>query len=219
MCKFFSFETNGNGEYFYRNAEQRKEDLAKGENPDSHTYIAHCNGYKGAGEDRLNAYEFDPITQILTVDKMNAANDREAALIWVKALDFKTIVPELSIHPIVHPFRDIEQPLVAQEHIDLLRQWASVRASVGASVRASVWASVWDSVRDSVWDSVWASVWAYISSYFALENWKYVEHEPGKNPFQPCIDLWNAGLIASYDGKVWRLHSGKDAAIVWEGKI
>jgi hypothetical protein len=105
--------------------------------------------------------------------------------------------------------------------------WASVGDSVGnsvwASVGNSVGDSVWDSVGASVWasvgDSVWASVGAYISSFFILPEWKYVKHEPGVNPFQPMIDLWNAGLIPSFDGKVWRLHAGKDAAVVWEGKI
>ena len=99
--------------------------------------------------------------------------------------------------------------------------WSSVRASVWDSVRASVRVSVWSSVRasvgDSVWDSVWASVgasvWssvrAYISSFFSLEKWKYIEHKPGENPFQSCIDLWHRGFVPSFDGKVWRLHTSK----------
>ena len=111
----------------------------------------------------------------------------------------------------------------------------SVGTSVGDSVRPSVGASVWDSVRDSVsvgtsvgnsvwksvWESVsvWKSVWAYISSFFALprEDWKYTEKIRCKgNPFQPAIDLWNEGLVPSFDGKTWRLHGGKDAAILYE---
>ena len=128
---------------------------------------------------------------------------------------------------------------VTETEIKLLRQWASVgasvwdsvwdsvndsvRASVGASVvdsvRASVGASVRDSVRDSVWDSVVDSVRAYISSLFpGIKKWKYIDHPEGENPFQPCIDLWHRGLVPSYDGKVWRLHAGEKAEIVWEGK-
>jgi len=30
---------------------------------------------------------------------------------------------------------------------------------------------------------------------------------------------WKMGLVPSYDGKLWRLHGGKDAEILWEGKI
>ena len=110
--------------------------------------------------------------------------------------------------------------------------WDSVRASVGDSVGDSVWysvwASVWDSVGDSVgasvrasvrasvWDSVRASVGAYISSFFSLDEWQLNGKIVRENPFQPAIDLWEAGLVPSFDGKVWRLHAGKDAQIVYE---
>ena len=107
--------------------------------------------------------------------------------------------------------------------------WDSVRASVWdsvcASVRDSVWASVWDSVRDSVRDSVWDSVrdsvWAYIGSLFlGIETWKYNEHEKGKYPFQPAVELWKRGFIpVKVDGK-WKLyHPRKDkpAVCVYEG--
>ena len=124
--------------------------------------------------------------------------------------------------------------------------WASVRASVVASVwtsvwvsvRASVWNSVWNSVwysvgttigdsvwnssgtsiGDSVWDSVGDSVWAYISSFFALDEWQLNGEIVRENPFQPAIDLWEAGLVPSFDGEIWRLHAGKDAQIVYEMK-
>ena len=88
--------------------------------------------------------------------------------------------------------------------------WDSVRASVGDSVGDSVRASVGDSVRASVWasvrDSVGASVWAYIGSLF-----------PGAHPFKPASDLWRSGIVPSFDGKVWRLHSGEQASIIWKG--
>ncbi len=99
---------------------------------------------------------------------------------------------------------------------------ASVRASVRASVWASVGASVWDSVWASVGASVWASVWAYAGSFFALPRkaWKYTENITAKGyPFQPCVDLWNLGLVPSFDGTAWRLHGGKDAKVLREGKI
>jgi hypothetical protein len=114
--------------------------------------------------------------------------------------------------------------------------WVSVGASVGASVRDSVWVSVRDSVGASVWDSVWDSVWVsvrdsvgnsvgasvrasvwvsvrdsvgvYIGSLFNIWNGGY--------KFQPAVDLWKRGFVASFDGKTWRLHSGKKAKIVYE---
>ena len=102
----------------------------------------------------------------------------------------------------IHPFK-ITPPKISDKEILLLKQWASV----------------WDSVWDSVWASVWDSVWGYVSSFFLLEAWKGVKHEKGENPFQSCIDLWEAGIVPSFDGKIWRLHAGKNAKIVWEGEI
>ncbi|MBX8640743.1 MAG: hypothetical protein KIS29_10450 [Thermoplasmata archaeon] len=99
---------------------------------------------------------------------------------------------------------------------------ASVRDSVGASVRDSVWASVRASVRDSVWDSVWASVGAYCGSLFPeVKKWKYIDHEDGKYPFQPAVDLWKRGFIpVKLNGK-WKLYhpvKGKPAICVYDGK-
>jgi hypothetical protein len=86
--------------------------------------------------------------------------------------------------------------------------WDSVGDSVWDSVGDSVWASVGDSVWASVWDSVWASVGAYIGSLFNIWDGKY--------KFQPSCDLWKRGLVPSFDGKTWRLHSGKKAEVVYE---
>jgi hypothetical protein len=42
-----------------------------------------------------------------------------------------------------------------------------------------------------------------------------------KYPFELdyIINLWNAGLVPSFDGTTWRLHSGSDADIVYEREI
>jgi len=61
----------------------------------------------------------------------------------------------------------------------------------------------WASVRDSVG----ASVRAYISSFFDIEY---------KHDFTPATKLWEQGLVASFDSRTWRLHSGKKAEIVYE---
>ena len=110
---------------------------------------------------------------------------------WLEQLD-KILVRK----PIIHPFRDIVPPKeITEEHIRLLREWDSVRASV------------WDSVRDSVWASVWDSVRAYFSSFFAI-NYEY--------DFSSAVKLWEAGLVPSFDGTTWRLHSGESADVVYE---
>ncbi len=148
---------------------------------------------------------------------------------WLKKLD------KILVHkPIVHPFRDIKPPKrITKEHLDLLKKWDSVWDSVRDSVwdsvrdsvRASVGASVWASVRDSVWasvrDSVRDSVWAYVGSFFNLPRsaWKYTEQITGMGyPFQPVVDLWNIGLVPSFDGESWRLHGGGDGKVLWKEK-
>ena len=140
--------------------------------------------------------------------------------------------------PIIHPFK-IAPPEITDEHIALVKEWDSVWpsvwpsvwdsvgdsvwdsvwASVGDSVWPSVWASVRASVGDSVRDSVWASVRAYTGSFFILprDAWKYTENiKTNEYPFLPLVKLWEMGLVPSFDGKIWRLHGGKDAAILWE---
>ena len=69
------------------------------------------------------------------------------------------------------------------------------------------WISVWDSVRGSVRDSVGA----YTGSLFNIWNGDY--------KFQPAVDLWKRGFVSSFDGTTWRLHSGKNAKIVYEMKM
>ena len=273
MCQFFSLVSDGKGKPMYFDWKLRNKVLdgtLKGNyEPDSHTSIADYFGYKGEKEDKLNKYEYNPLTKVFQVDQLNTDDDSKQIEKFCKELDFKKIIPQLIIKPIIYPFNDFKVTSVTKEDLKLLKKWASVgysvgnsvRDSVGDSVEASVGNSVWNSVgysvrdsvrasvgysvgnsvRDSVgnsaeasvgnsvwnsveasmgnsvWNSVWASVWAYTSSYFKLDKWKYVEHKKGVNPFQSCIDLWEKGLVPSFDGTIWRLHSSE--GIIWEGKI
>ena len=116
-------------------------------------------------------------------------------------------------HETLHPVdpSTIESK-VTDEDVSSLKAWDSVWASVRASV--------WDSVLDSVRDSVWASVWAYCGSLFPeVKKWKYIDHEDGKYPFQPAVDLWKRGFIpVKLNGK-WKLYhpvKGKPAILVYE---
>ena len=151
---------------------------------------------------------------------------------WLQELD-KVLIRK----PIVHPFK-LTPPEITQEHVDLVKTWASVRASV----RASVGASVGDSVRDSVWDSVWDSEWDSVGasvrdSVMASVGdsvWDSVRASVGASvrdsvgayigsffriaeleKFSPAVKLWKTGLVPSYDGKVWRLHGGPDGKVLW----
>jgi hypothetical protein len=228
MCKFFSFVSDPGkpipDRFMYFDWPTRKKILAKKLNyeADSHTSIADFYGYKGEAEDLLNKYEYNPLLETFTVDQINhKIDDQTQAKKWVRELNFKKIVAPLIIKPIINPF-DMVPSKITPELLDLLKQWASVWDSVwnsvGNSVGNSVWNSVGNSVGNSVWNSVgnsvgnsvWNSVWAYHSSFFEI---KY------KYDFSPAIKLWEMGLVPSYDGKVWRLHGGKGAAILWEGVL
>ena len=58
---------------------------------------------------------------------------------------------------------------------------------------------------------------AYVSSFFDLKNWKHIDHKEGENPFQPYIDLWELGLIPSFNGKTCRLHNmTNDGKVIYE---
>ena len=191
MCNFFSFVTdpvNHPAEYYYFDWDYRKANLDD-DGADSHSHI--CSHFK-LDEDRCNKYEYNPLTKRFVIDQIiSKRDDQEAAENWVKRQDFKTIVEPLIIKPIVNPFELPAVEKVTDEHLQWLKEWDSV----------------WASVRDSVGASVWASVWAYISTFFAI---KY------NQDFSSAIKLWESGLLPSFDGTTWRLHSGKNAVIVYE---
>ena len=57
---------------------------------------------------------------------------------------------------------------------------------------------------------------AYIGSLFTeISVWKYTDLLKVEGyPFQSCVDLWKMGLVPSFDGVTWRLHSNK--GVVYE---
>ena len=206
MCKFFSFVTKGSNKYYF-DWNMRKELLKSNPNeltPDSHTSI--CKVFN-LNDDKVNKYEYNPLTKFFETDQINIKDNQALAKKWVEKLDFQMVIEPLIIKPIIHPFK-IHPPEITDKHIELLKSWNSVRDSVGDSVGASV--------RASVGDSVGYSVGAYISSFYIIEKWKYIDHEPFKNPFQSCIDLWGMGLVPSYNGTIWRLHGGEQGKVLFE---
>jgi hypothetical protein len=239
MCKFLSFVSRRDGKRFYTDWSLRQKENFS-DHCDSHSWLAErFKNDSGSphDEDKLNKWEWNPLTQVLTPDSIVFEESESEVRAWCEALDFKAIIEPLIIKPIVNPLivkRKREKP--TEQELQWLKQWASVLDSVGDSVRASVWdsvgdsvgdfvrdsvlASVRDSVRaslrasvlDSVWasvlDSVWDSVWAYTSTFFDI-NYTY--------DFSSCAKLWEAGLVPSFDGTTWRLHAGEKAKIVWSG--
>jgi hypothetical protein len=190
MCQFFSCVSDGSGKVYYFDHKLRKKCLSGklNYNPDSHTSIADYFGFKGAKEDTLNKYEHNPLTKEFVIDQLNTKDDSRKVKQFCKQLNFADIVPELILKPFFHPLKHKKRKRVSHTDLLLLKQW------------------------DSVWASVGDSVGAYTSSFFNLPKWKYIKHKKGENPFQFCIDLWHRGIVASWDGNVWRLHG-------YEGKI
>ena len=170
MCKFFSFLSDGKANLYYLDWEDRKKILnSGGYEADSHSSIVEYHAkekgllaMKADTQDKLNAYEYNPLMGDLKIDKLNTADDSKAVEKKVNEINFKTIVEPLVIKKIIHPFKVINRKKITKKDIKKLRVWASVRDSVGDSVMASVRASVWDSVRDSVGYSVGASVGASV---------------------------------------------------------
>lgn len=243
MCHFFSFCSDGKGNYLYADWTIRQKILSGkllNYEPDSHTSIAHLYGFNGAKEDLLNKYEFNPLTKAFQ-NQINTFDDGKDAEIWVRNLDFQKVCPLLIIKPIVNPL-NLPPRKPIKKDIENLKAWARVWVRVRDNVGAGVWASVWASVRDSVgdnirasvrasvqtslrdiaWASVWdsvgasvrASIWASIRAYsLSFFNIKY------QYDFSPMLALYKRGFVPSYNGERWRLHNGKEGKIVYEGKF
>lgn len=138
-------------------------------------------------DEQCNRYEYNPLTKKFVVDRAESPTDDSIqSQAWVENLDFKKVVKPLIIKPIVNPLK-IRKQKVTPEIIALLKELASVRGSVGGSVGGSVW--------------------AYTSSFFDI---KY------KLDFSSAIKLWEMGIVPSFDGITWRLHSGKKASVIYE---
>lgn len=236
MCKFFSFVTEPDGhpnERFYFDWDYRKKHL-KLDDADSHDHI--ITKFK-LHADKVNGYEFNPLTGKFEIDNIRSEiNDSIQAEKWVKKVDFKTIVELLIIKPIINPFELKASKKPTKEQIELLKNWVSVlaggywgagaycgsrgryasdarwAASTDVGGRAGVGASVWDSVVNSVESSVsdvvsWSSIGAYSSTFI---DTKY------KLDYSSHNKLWESGLVPIFDGKTWRLHSGKKGKIIYE---
>ena len=144
----------------------------------------------------------------------------------------KKVYSGIDLKGILNPINPFQLPAVkkvTKVQVKLLMEWAFVWDSVGTSIwnfmKDSTGTSVWDSIWDSVWNpmkrsvmvSAWGSgismenfgnsVWAYISSFFPKNKFK--------TDFSSCIKLWKMGLVPSFDGKTCRLHTGKDAHVIY----
>ena len=211
---------------------------------DSHSDLARLGGYQDRVLGEFAKYEVTPRNgNYLHPDEWVCRVDESPTPSWCGMHEKELVLAAhkqwlsslsklLNLHPTVHPF-SLTPPTITKRHIQLLKEWASVResvwvsvgdsvgdsvvdsvwAAVGASVGASIWHSVWALVEDSVWasveDSVVDSVWAYVGTFFKLPKWQE------GYPFQSAVDLWEMGLVASFDGATWRLHGGPNGQVLY----
>ena len=218
MCIWVSACSVGDGKVLYFSKRLRDQIKARKlwdsthtnliDDPDSHSEIC---AYFGVSADQVHKYEFRPLDRKFFVDQIARGVRRDSAQIEAKMrrVNYRLLAPpELNFKRIIHPFKlPLRKP--TKQDLSVLKTWDSV------------WHSVGGSVRDSVWDSRWDSVWAYAGSFFQLprNSWQYTEKIPGRGyPFQSAVTLWERGLVPSFDGEKWRLHSGPKAEIVWTGK-
>ena len=124
--------------------------------------------------------------------------------------------------------------------------WDFVKSSIGDTAWNLVRDSAWDFIKNSTYEKIpdcpnldedeegrrdlsrrsveesfMDSLWAYVGSLFIpiVRRWQYINYERGTYPFQPAVNLWKEGLVATSDGCGWMLHGGPKAEILWEGKI
>ena len=189
--------------------------------PGRRVFVAEVRGQSRVFDCMKQRYEDIMLTDELTADQI-----KQMAIDAEQRVGYRLSEVLFPVNPLLLP-----KAIPTDADIIMLKQWASVGDSVfssvwdsvwdsvGASVFSSVWASVSASVSASVWNSVRVSVWAYVGSLFPnITRWKYIAHEPGIYPLQSAANLWRRGLVPSYSGGVWRLHSGAQAEIVWEEK-
>jgi hypothetical protein len=92
MCQFFSFTTNGDGNYYYFNHQQRME--LKKDNPNHYDRDSHASicEFFGINEDKCNKYEYKPKDGKFKIDQINSKDDSIRAENWVKKLNFDKVI-------------------------------------------------------------------------------------------------------------------------------
>lgn len=178
-----------------------------------------CSAYRVMGQPVGRVGKKVAFFQLEVVEEIH---DLDALFGW----DYSQVAP--AVIPLQLP-----EPKITDEEIELLKQWSLLWRSVYTSIPAliPIWLWYWvgavmapplgDPVAKAVFavahtshtsilGTVAAAMWAFLGSLFpSITADGYA--------FQPVVDLWKRGIIASFDGEIWRLHSGKKAEIVWEG--
>jgi len=129
---------------------------------------------------------------------------------WISIINKIKGISELIWYSIGNSVKDVV--IIAGDYV-----WGNIGKRCGDYIRNS--AKDIGPTCESAWDITWNITWAYIGSLFPdIKKWKGINHKPGEYPFQSAVDLWNMGLIPSFDGNTWRLHAGPKGEIVYARK-
>lgn len=76
------------------------------------------------------------------------------------------------------------------------------------------WRPIPPSKASNIDASLLAAAAAYVAGlFYNIDKWKYMKNAV-TNPWRPLQTLWYNGYVPSFDGKLWRIHSGPTAKIV-----
>lgn len=120
----------------------------------------------------------------------------------------------------------LNQDAAGSIHVEAIAAHMNIEQCVKESVRDAVWAYVgglfpnttrWANAQSSQANDVEVMM-AFLFSDPDPREWKYAK-EFGPDPWRPLLTLWYAGYVPSFDGAVWRLHTGPEAVVAWEGIV
>lgn len=241
---FLGITSDGNGEIKFLNWKQRQRVMTDNPeiDPDNPVFINNFFGFDNDEALHRNSYEYNPFTGKLIQNELNAKDDSTEVEEQIRRLDLQTVIKPFHFHPIVFPFSIPKTEVPTNEMIGLLKRWASIRelllhyrdCSVARSVIYTLRSSIARPTVDYLLHSIINSnalkgefkgaecysavdaIYAYISSFFCFKKWRKTNGESFVNPFQPCIDLWNMGVIPISNEKYWKLCSGENAEVIYE---
>jgi len=129
---------------------------------------------------------------------------------WVRDLNFKSIVPELIIKPIINPYK-IDPPKDLTEAKKLLKEWISIWELIGPwenfclSNATLIDTSIWDFISYTIWKFLGGRDIASSNNFYNLPIWIYcfsfLDLDKHKNNFSAFTKLWGTGLVPCLDNK------------------
>ena len=236
MYGFFSFLSDGNGNIFYIGCDERRRIFA-GESSvsaDDDECIAIHNFGSREKADLYNYWYYDPFTDNLTLKRENTTNDRNLLDKEKIIAAVHECVPEFILKPVINPFTNGQfEGQVTPEILELLHGWESVIdtiddslsdiayetiiSTVHETMNDQILSIIWDKIKAETdesdfcycYESVFEAVLGYLSSFFVFKKWTNSEENSNINPYQPCISLWEMGIVPVFNGRQWSLHGSK----------